>query len=365
MARLQSTQKPTTLLTLKKSKQLANEYESTGEIILITEQGIIDGDVRVTVGPDPSNTVPFADGLGTNPLYPIGSMIYFAGDAPPDGFLACDGAVHRVSDYPELAVRLYNLTFGTDAGGQFTGMYPYVEHTDPDTSIYYPASSRRFFRTPNFESYFVRNLNRVGALQNSKGPDYYEINPSHGAERLGFWDSRSDESSSRNKINRTFGQTSVDMFLRHRHQAVDNDVSNTYKSSTTESGYHKHRYYGSPRSSYYVDRDDNVITNDGGNLGDDNDGFGRQLGSDDDNSPKHYYVNFGVWSRDVPGQKNSAASDVSGEHIHFGFLGYGDDLADQNNTTSTKSQYVINEEHQNNSSETRPINYSVLFCIKY
>lgn len=353
MARLQSTQKPTTLLTLKKSKQLANEYESTGEIILITEQGIIDGDVRFTAGKDLTNEIPGADGKGTYSLYPVGSIIYFAGDAPPDGFLACDGGTYDVSDYPELARKLYNSNYGTGARGQFSGNYPYVN----GSGDYKNATQ---FAVPDFSGRFVRSLNKTGVLQNSNGPDYWKVD----VDRLGFWDSRYQTGTSRPKVDRHFGDEFDDMYVRHRHQAVDDQTSNTYKSNTGDGGEHTHRYYGSPRSSYYVDRDDNIITNAGGSLGDDGDGFGRQLGNDDDNSTQNYYVNFGVWSRDIPGEKNVAHTDTSGQHHHFGFIGFGENYADINNTTTLKSKYELSEE-QNNESETRPINYSVLFCIKY
>lgn len=34
---------------------------------------------------------------------PIGSVIYYAGKAAPTGYLACDGAVYDIADYPALA----------------------------------------------------------------------------------------------------------------------------------------------------------------------------------------------------------------------------------------------------------------------
>lgn len=34
---------------------------------------------------------------------PIGSLTYFLGTEAPDGYLACDGAVHNIADYPDLA----------------------------------------------------------------------------------------------------------------------------------------------------------------------------------------------------------------------------------------------------------------------
>jgi hypothetical protein len=359
MARLQSTQKPTTLLTLKKSKQLANDYTSTGEIILITEQGIIDGDVRFTAGEDNQSlpVVPGAIGLGTYSLYPVGSIIYFAGDAPPDGFLACDGGTYTVLDYPELARKLYNSNYGTGAKGQFSGAYPYI---DGNSSNDYRDATQ--FRIPDFSGRFVRSLNKMGSLQNSNGPDYWKVD----VDRLGFWNNQTQTGTSRTEVDRYFGDEFDDMYLRHRHKVVDDDVSNNFKTDTGLGGAHSHRYYGSPRSSYYVDRDGQIMTNDltGTALGDNGDGFGRQLGNDSDDSTINYFVNFGVWSRDIPGEKNSAHADYSGEHHHFGFLGFGSSYDDTNNTTTLKSKYDISES-QNNALETRPINYSVLFCIKY
>ncbi len=100
MARLQSTQKPTTLLTLKKTKELTNEYVSTitnfsaGEIILITDEvGTIQGDIRVTKDGVIGQTLPFTQ---------AGSIIYYAGRTAPDGYLFCNGSPVPEDLYPEL-----------------------------------------------------------------------------------------------------------------------------------------------------------------------------------------------------------------------------------------------------------------------
>src|SRR6056300_1725000 len=98
-----SIQRPTTLLTLKKSKESLISYSSAakGQIILMTDTaGTLNGEIRVAS----SNTVNGYDATSTPPgapiklsltapTYPVGSIIYYAGPIPPAGWLFCNGAV--------------------------------------------------------------------------------------------------------------------------------------------------------------------------------------------------------------------------------------------------------------------------------
>jgi len=101
MARVDSIQKPTTLLTLKKSKELATETATTqgGQIMLITDDtGFVQGDIRFTSG-RPYHTTPFVQ---------VGSIIYYAGNTVPDGYLPCDGSFISQKLYPELFDKIKN-----------------------------------------------------------------------------------------------------------------------------------------------------------------------------------------------------------------------------------------------------------------
>lgn len=56
--------------------------------------------------------------IQTSGITPIGTLIAFLGNVPPDGFLVCDGSTHNIIDYPEFADFL-NVQFG--AIDQFGG----------------------------------------------------------------------------------------------------------------------------------------------------------------------------------------------------------------------------------------------------
>ena len=102
MARVDSIQKPTTLLTLKKSKEIATDTagDLLGEIMLITDDdGTVQGDIRITSGKY-YHTMPFVQ---------VGSIIYYAGDQIPDGYLACDGSYVSQRLYPELFEKIRNF----------------------------------------------------------------------------------------------------------------------------------------------------------------------------------------------------------------------------------------------------------------
>tara|TARA_B100001093_G_scaffold117544_1_gene109935 strand:+ start:96410 stop:97243 length:834 start_codon:yes stop_codon:yes gene_type:complete len=194
MARLQSIQKPTTLLTLKFSKTEANAFSgAAGEIILITINGIIQGDVRISTG-NPNYTMP---------VYPIGSLVYYAGQTPPNGYLFCNGATVSSSLYPELYSKI-----GTTWGGDSTN-----------------------FALPNFTTdggRFIRNLNQQG-VGNSTFPDYYYTSYDDYGTYNRF-------TANLQLVNRTFGQFQSDAYGYHSHG----------KPSNSEyAGDHSHNYYGS------------------------------------------------------------------------------------------------------------------------
>lgn len=391
MARLQSTQKPTTLLTLKKDKQESNVYpsQSPGEIILITEDGIVDGDVRFTKGAES-----IYGWKGTFSLYPIGSIIYYAGSVAPDGYLACNGQAYDKNLYPELFAKI-GYTWGSSAG-----KFKVPNFQNPTGSPYKVTSSSSHINgisnitNTNIEDHyigglFIRNLNEKGINSNVDGPDYYQLY----VTRLGLWDTRLYSGLSRYIVDRGWGPGHIqeDLFVRHRHQPQS--------TNTTSDGAHNHRYYGAPRSRYYVD--DNGVKYDGltyykdsltgdyttsstnanggsnpryykkyngksisdSHMVGDN-GYGRKLGAYEDASVDYrgYYLNFGIYSTTKPLGKNTRTTREAGAHVHYGYMGYGANIADRENTTYLDR---LGQEDLDNSVETRPKNYSVLFCIKY
>ena len=369
MARLQSTQKPTTLLTLKKDKDESNSYMTfkSGEIILITEQGIVDGDVRFTKG----DKALYGNMNGTFPLYPVGSIIFFAGSEQPDGYLTCNGQQVSRHLYPELFDKI-RYTWGKgispmtgnrhddyfrvpdfeNAANVADGVSTeYIYHMSKSSDYPYPSINDRRIHNSNPEEHyisglFIRNLNERGIGANIDGPDYYRLH----VTKLGLWDTRIASGNNRELVERQFGPSDVqmDLFQRHRHKPVS--------TNTTYDGDHNHRYYGAPRSRYYVKDDGTINTRVGDN------GYGRKLGSYEDNSTSGYFVNFGIYSKTVPLAFNTATTQSSGAHIHYGFAGYGRNFADQLNTTNVNRS---DQGHLDNARETRPKNYSVMFCIKY
>ena len=412
MARLQSTQKPTTLLTLKKDKEESNDYMTvkSGEIILITEDGIVDGDVRFTKG----DAGLYGGVAGTFPLYPVGSIIFYAGSEQPDGYLACNGQQVSKDLYPELFEKIrYTWGMGIhpstgyrntdyfrvpdfentanikDASNNEEWVYFMNKSSDyPDPNI----NNRKIINDPNkpeehnISGLFIRNLNERGIGANIDGPDYYRLH----VTKLGLWDSRL-EGGNREYVERQYGpkDIQIDYFMRHRHQPTS--------TTTTSDGDHNHRYYGAPRSRYYVD--DNGVKLDGNayyvdrltgeyttsstdasgsanpgyqkvynnrSISDTHvagdAGYGRKLGSYEDNSSSGYFLNFGIYSKLTPLAFNTRTTASSGAHIHFGWMGFGRNFADTLNTTNLNRS---DHEHLDNARETRPKNYSVMFCIKY
>lgn len=332
MARGTSIQKPTTLLTIKKSQlSSTTDYLARKDIVLMTDDGIITGDIRVATGNPPTNTTTNK----TIPIYPIGSIIYFAGFQPPQGFLLCNGAQYLASLYPELTNYLdsadqSNNYVNSYASQAYNGVRPYTA----TSGIY---AGQRVFNTPNFTNsgaaggYFIRNLNVNGAYGNSSLPDYY-ITQQETNQTGGY-------SGSQSAVNRTFGSYQDESYIWHNH-----DMDGSRTGATGEN--HFHHYFGAASA-----------TN------------GYQLG-DTYKSGETAATLFSLYRYQETDTGTGTTNDDSsldynnrnmiGTHIHHGFLGYGNSV----NNDSHNTYHDVDSDFDN-SSETRPKNYSLHFCIKY
>ena len=417
MARVDSIQKPTTLLTLKKSKEIATDTagDLLGEIMLITDDdGTVQGDIRITSGKY-YHTMPFVQ---------VGSIIYYAGDQIPDGYLACDGSYVSQRLYPELFEKIrnfwWNKPFQKQSRTQYNEIYymgagnfcsstvsstlrnnyniliiddedhplgweknlkgTIFQERDANLEYYYdnitypgwtnsPKSnsslfyynfnssagitnvdqSREIVREPVFvlpnfteiytasehyreklSGYFIRNLNDS---QSATNPDYYKTE----YDDRGFWRYQNWYNSWQNwttsgysefhLTRRSFSSLQENEIKRHRHRATLADES-TGATVTSDSGAHAHQYHGSMNS-----------TN------------GDPLGT--------AAISQGFYDRFGRGYTQKSTW-LSGEHNHFGFVGYGADVTDESHQT-----FVKNDPTNNNSYETRPWSHSVQFCIKY
>lgn len=58
------------------------------------------------------NVASYADQVGHGEDTPVGQIISFMGNTAPENYLACDGAVHDIADYPDLA-DFFNTQFGS------------------------------------------------------------------------------------------------------------------------------------------------------------------------------------------------------------------------------------------------------------
>lgn len=81
------------------------------------------------VGSIPVNVLTAGDGN------PIGTVISFMGTSAPDDYLVCDGAVHNVSEYPELAA-FFSEQFGV--------------------SNYFGGDGKTTFAVPDMRNLFLR-----------------------------------------------------------------------------------------------------------------------------------------------------------------------------------------------------------------
>ena len=369
-----SLQRPTTLLTLKKSKESLISYlgASRGQVILMTDiAGTMNGELRVANGSF-STKDPYANdlvdqyGIGpisiskNAPAYPVGSIIYFAGSTPPAGWLFCNGAVLRKDLYHELCLFLdaYNRT-----------------------SPHYVSSSH--FRLPDYTNshnynqggVFIRNLNPVGPYGNTSAPDWVEFNEND-------YYQKGEYKSTISYIDRTFGSIQQEKYPKHNHDYITANTANVTAILTGETGeVHSHKYFGAPGTTNGIQL---------GNLNDKGATNTRIIArtdvgrtDKDADTPVRALPPSSTPGRDF----NSAANPpvqtgqefAIGNHIHAGWIGFGKDGYSSNlhNTfhhtanNSNASQYTIGNvfdptaNNFNNIRETQPKNYSVLFCIKY
>lgn len=331
MPRLSSIQKPTTLLTIKKSKIQSNTYTGArrGEIILITDNGIITGDMRVATAKTGVN-----DDKNIS-IYQTGAIIYFAGPNPPDGYLVCNGQRYDRDLYPELANYLEQITVTPQYADS---VYRNVNGTTDSVGIMYPyfdvisGTWKEYFRVPDFTNptnptqggLFIRNLNEdVPTL-----PDYNEA--------FREADDRGSLNHILQRVNgggRTFGSSQDEMFGWHTH-----DFTTANTGPTGED--HVHHYYGARGA-----------TN------------GHQLGYTAKGSSTEY-VMMSQYDYDTTDRDSSSelydSEGLVGTHLHAGFLGLGSSFTDPDHNT-----YHYTDSNFDNVTETKPKNYSVLFCIKY
>jgi len=330
MARGSSIQKPTTLLTVKKSMVGATTTGNIrGDIIVITDNGQITGDMRVATGNPVSSSLD-----KSIPLYPVGSIIYFAGPQPPDGFLVCNGQPYKTKDYPELANYFRGLPIETSRysaanasiADPYKNVKPYVLGID------------EYFNTPDFTNstglgggLFIRNLNPVGIKGNSTLPDWT-------VDLRNETNSKFDPSSVNTLVNRTFGSVQDEIYLWHKHR-----FANTESGFTGEN--HVHHYFGAPSA------------NNGHMLG-----YTYKSPSSVNSLVMSMYNETDTDKRNDPLTNLHDNFDMVGTHIHAGFLGFGASFTDnEHNTIHTRNSNTVFD----NSTETRPKNYSLLFCIKY
>ena len=334
MARGSSIQKPTTLLTIKKSMEGATTSGNIrGDIIVITDNGQITGELRVATGNPVQTAPPWTD--KTIPLYPVGAIIYFAGPNPPDGFLVCNGQEYETEDYPELANYLKGLPAESsryslgDVADPYYQVKPYVS----TSGIY---TGKEVFRTPDYTNFaglggglFIRNLNYGGFGGNSTLPDWQ-------VDYRNETDGKNDPAAVSTLINRTFGSVQDEMYLWHKHR-----FANTFSGFTGED--HVHHYFGAPGA------------NNGHMLG-----YTYKSPSSTNSLIMSMYDKVDTDIRTESSTKLHDNFDMVGTHIHAGFLGYGASYLDTEHLTIHNV-----DSNFDNSTETKPVNYSVLFCIKY
>jgi hypothetical protein len=372
-----SLQRPTTLLTLKKSKESLISYTgaSRGQIILMTDDsGTLNGEIRIANGSfstnDPSGK-PLLDGQGnpvliskTAPTYPVGSIIYFAGPTPPAGWLFCNGSVHRKELYHELCLFL-------DAYDGNSKYYANTTHFKiPDYT-----NSKNF----NQGGVFIRNLNEFGPYGNSAAPDWNET------DELDYYQ-KGEYKITPKFVNRQFGTIQLEKFPKHNHDYITANTANVNAILTGETGeVHSHRYFGTEGATNGIQI---------GNL--------NSKGANNTAIIARSAIGFSDNMADtpvralpptsIPGVDFDAAANpplptgqefAIGNHIHVGWIGYGKNPYSANTIHFTyhhtannvnNSQYVTTSSGQyfdpsannfNNARETQPKNYSVLFCIKY
>ena len=310
-----SVQRPTTLLTVKKTKATANIYNvnaERGELIMMTDDdGLLTGDLRVAT----ANTNPLAD--QTVPFYPIGSIIYYAGTNQPSGWLFCNGSVYSKSLYSEL----FNY-LGNEYSANATH-FRVPDYTNSKTNLMQGGL-------------FVRNLNPGFPTGNPNLPDYIENKYDY--------NQKGDYNVAPIAINREFGTIQYESYPYHNHDLITGNTGFTNEV-------HSHKYFGAEGSTNGVA------------LGNTNKYAGEL---------SQLMARSGIGTTDSGGDPSARiippGSPLSptgqeyeiGSHVHTGWIGHGQSISSNLHNTfhSTSNNF-------NNVGETQPKNYSVYFCIKY
>lgn len=83
---------------------------------------------------------------------PVGTIIAFMGNTPPDGYLVCDGKTYNITDYQELA------NFFKDQFGSYNK---------------FGGNGTTTFAVPNLKDRFVKGSTTAGTLQDAGLPNLY------------------------------------------------------------------------------------------------------------------------------------------------------------------------------------------------
>jgi len=383
-------QKPATMLTVKKSMDnirsgiLSGSVPEKGELILMTDAaGQINGEIRIGTGN--RNALEYQDGGGnvkypllssgdpinmnSLPLYQVGSLIYFAGPEAPVGYLFCNGAKYESALYPELATFL-GKEFEVDA--QYFRVPDYTNTMGQEGARYQGGL-------------FIRLLNRGGPNVANTNPDYIDtvLDVNQYGEYL-------PHSGNTFIVDRQYGTIQKESYISHNHELLTANVSDTEES-------HSHRYFGAygATDGYYLGRIDGetAISADGYKLSerypvtsfiiysgkattDQGGAPGAQdffVGNSEAFGPNNLYttqsynfpVDLGYLNSKYPMEGVSPGQDMQiGDHLHSGWIGHGPSLNDNTHNTVHYTATTTGNTW-NNQGETQPINYSVLFCIKY
>ena len=383
-------QKPATMLTVKKSMDnirsgiLSGSVPEKGELILMTDAtGQINGEIRIGTGnrnaleyQDSGGNVKYpllssGDPINMNslPLYQVGSLIYFAGSEAPVGYLFCNGAKYESALYPELATFL-GKEFEVDA--QYFRVPDYTNTMGQEGARYQGGL-------------FIRLLNRGGPNVANTNPDYIDtvLDVNQYGEYL-------PHSGNTFIVDRQYGTIQKESYISHNHKLLTANVSDTEES-------HSHRYFGAygATDGYYLGRIDGetAISADGYKLSerypvtsfviysgkattDQGGAPGAQdfyVGNSEAFQPNNLYttqsynfpVDLGYLNSKYPMEAVSPGQDMQiGDHLHSGWIGHGPSLNDNTHNTVHYTATTTGNTW-NNQGETQPINYSVLFCIKY
>ena len=116
--------------------------------VLTAGDGIAIENDEISIDPMPAedmddviDELPTGGNIAVTGYVPLGTIIQYYGETPPDFFLACDGSTYNKADYPELAKHLLSLTNNT----------PYI--VDGDNTK---------FKVPDLRGEFIRGTGTNG-----------------------------------------------------------------------------------------------------------------------------------------------------------------------------------------------------------